>query len=562
MVDAPPIAALPPVELVGKIEAPASARPLRRRLVPPVAVAALVQVVVAAGDRLPAVDGLAYFQAGRNLLGGDGYTRFGQPELHFPPLVPVALGLLERATGSEMAALGTWNVLSGLAVVAALAGLAHTLWHDDAVTIATTWLGGTMTGLGPLFFRHGSGSEAISLALLLGAMILVLAAPADRQRRLVACLLGAGALVGLAYLARPELLMPGLLVGLAAGARAARSRARSLAAVALFVVGLTVFVGPYVAYLHRHTGSWSLTAKSQDVSIDAWRAVAEGDRRERDTYVYALSADGTRLGVEAQPLTQLAAEHPRAWLGIAWTNAGQVAQAYLAPERGGGALVWQLMPAPLVGVALVELWRIRRLRTTWLLAGVGLVPIATCVAFFTLPRYLPVPTAILTLAAARGLVGWSRRLPRPSAAAVVVVCGLLVARSSLAEARPFLPGQGTADPVSHHDAGIWLADHSPADARVMTRSFHVQAYANRPIVAMPVADYDATLAFARLMGVSYLVADPRSPLYVTLAQSDRPEGLQLVAAFGRPSQPMRVYRLDPEPPASDRNPLPLGYVGD
>lgn len=356
--------------------------------------------------------------------------------------------------------------------------------------------------------------------------------------------------------------MPGLLMGLAAAVTgAARSRRRSVVAVAVFVLGLMVFVGPYVVYLHRHTGSWSLTAKSQDVSIDAWRAVADGDRRERDSYVYALSPDGTRLGQEAQPLTQLAAEHPRAWLGIAWTNAGAVVQAYVVPERGG-PLIWQLMPAPLVGVALVELWRIRRARITWLLVGVGLVPIATCVMFFTLPRYLAVPTAVLTLAAARGLVGWCRCLPNRQAAAIAVVCGLLVARSSLAEVHPFLPGQGTADPISHQDVGTWLDRHAPPGARVMTRSFHVQAYAQRPIVAMPIAGYDATLAFARLMGVSYLVADPRSPLYQTLAQTGRPPGLRLVATFGPPVQPVRVYQLDPRPPVSDRAPLPLGYVGD
>ncbi|HEV7762824.1 MAG TPA: hypothetical protein VGO78_27630, partial [Acidimicrobiales bacterium] len=193
-------------------------RRLRLRLVAPLATTAVLHVVLAVGDRLPAVDGLAYFEAGRNLLGGRGYTRAGGPELHFPPLVPVCLRLLELATGSEMAALGAWNVLTSLAALAALVGLAHRLWHDDGVTVAAAWLGGTMAGLGPLFFRHGSGSEAASLALLLWAVLLTLWALDDRSdARLVArgaWLGGSGLLVGLAYLARPEALLPGAVVGL------------------------------------------------------------------------------------------------------------------------------------------------------------------------------------------------------------------------------------------------------------------------------------------------------------------------------------------------------------
>jgi hypothetical protein len=208
------------------------------------------------------------------------------------------------------------------------------------------------------------------------------------------------------------------------------------------------------------------------------------------------------------------------------------------------------------------MWRSRRRLTIWLLAGIGLVPIVTCTVFFALPRYLALPTAVLTLLTAAGLVRWGRRLPPSRAWACGAVAVLLVGSSSVAELRPFLPGGRTADPVSHHDAGAWLADSAPPAARVMTRSFHVQAYAHRPVVALPVASYAATMRFARLMGVTYLVVDPRSPLYGPLTRSDHPPGLQLVATFGPPHRAVLIYRLDPPPPPSDRDPEPLGYVGD
>jgi hypothetical protein len=575
--------------------APAATRSLRRRLLAPIGVSAALDINFALGDRLPQVDGLAYFEVGRNFLGGDGYTRAGAPELHFPPLVPVCLRGLELVTRSEMVALGTWNTLTSLAVLAALIGLAHRLWHDDRVTVAVAWLAGTTAGLGPLFFRSSSGSEAVSLALLLAAVLAALRGLDERSAAGLASrarwLALSGVLVGLAYLARPEALLPGLLVGVAAaawaghrnsrrasrldrvpatgpgpvrrlaGAAVAWSRAGAVP-VGAFVLGAAVLVAPYVIYLHSHTDSWELTAKTQDASIEAWRAVAEGHRLERDEYLYALGPDGT-LGSDTKPLTTLAAEHPREWFGIVQINAGKLATSYLIPRwRWRWGLSWALLPAPLVALALVELWKQRHRRGTWLAAGVGLVPIGTCLVFFSQPRYLAVPTAVLALFAAKGLVDLHRRLPRKKATALVATVGLVMSMSLLTEARSLLPGGRTADPVDQWAAGKWIEANTPVDSRVMTRSFHVQNYAQRPVVALPVADFASTMDFARLMGVNYLVPDARSPLYARLLEGPPPPGLRAVALVGTSKRPIRIFQLDPAPPPSDRDPIPLGYVSD
>ena len=96
----------------------------------------------------------------------------------------------------------------------------------------------------------------------------------------------------------------------------------------------------------------------------------------------------------------------------------------------------------------------------------------------------------------------------------------------------------------------------------MTRSFHVQAYSHRPVVALPVAELPETMMFARAMGVRYLVLDNRSPLYYMLQVSPAPPGLRPLAVIGRSSRPVRVYELDPVPPPSPLDPIPLGYVSD
>ncbi|HEX2578276.1 MAG TPA: hypothetical protein VHK88_18165, partial [Aquihabitans sp.] len=294
-------------------------RTLLRRLRAPLGVSLVLQLVIAAGERLPSVDGTAYFEAGRNLLDGNGFTRQGAPELHFPPLTPLGLAGLEKVTGSELTALRLWNLGSAALVVLLIVLLAHRIWRDDRTTVAAAWLGGTTAGLTPLFTRQGGGSESISLAMLLAAAWFALGA-LQRERSVRWRSLGlvaAGLAVGLAYLARPESLLPGGFVGLGIAIEGLLRPGRPLERVRrtavwslLFGVALVALVLPYLAYLHGHTGKWSPTAKSQDASIQAWRAVAENNRLERDRVLYAIDSTGTSLGQPTTSLTALAKEDP------------------------------------------------------------------------------------------------------------------------------------------------------------------------------------------------------------------------------------------------------------
>lgn len=542
---------------------------LRRRLVVPGVVAVVLQGLVVAGDVLPAVDTLVYLESGRNLVEGNGFTRFGGPELHFPPLVPAALGILLEVLGSEVAAVRVWELLSGLALAAAVTALARRLWDDDDVTVVAAWLGGTLSGLGPMLVRRGSGSEAITAALLIAALVVVLGPPrsAGGGRRGLGALAGAGALAGLAYLARPEALLPALVMGAALLLDGLRRRERGLdpSAALAFGLGLGLLVAPYLVYLHGHTGSWAPTAKSQDVSIEAWRAVAEDDREWRDEILYAIDGTGADFANDTTSLTGLAREHPRAWLGIVRVNLIELGDLYLVP--GSDERV-ALVPLPLLLAAVAAAVRARRRAAVALTAVVGALPLVTCVAFFTMSRYVVMATAVIAALAAGGIVSWYRRLPArwpwALAAAVVLWSGV----SYVAEAWPLLPGTTRRENGDHVAVGEWLERNTDPDDRVMTRSFHVQYYARRPVVALPAADYDAVLAFARARGVHYIVADERTirtrraALYGPLMLDPAPPGLRPVAVLGEGHRMVRIFELDPHPPPSDLPPLPLGFVGD
>ena len=552
-------------------------RPLRSRLAWPLGTALFLHVFMAINDKLPSVDGLAYFEAGRNLIRGKGYVRIERPELHFPPVTPVGFAVLEKLTGTEMRALGVWNVTWGVLVVVAIAALAHRMYRDDSITVVTAWFGATMAGLGPLFFRNGGGSESTSTAMLLGAAILTidgLRTPPTQLRRRTLYLVGSGALVGLAYLTRPESLLPGAIIGFAILGWSWRERRaegfdlrRPLIDAGAFGLTIILFLFPYVAFLHSHTGSWSPTAKTQDVSIDAWKDVAENDRLDRDRILYSINSSGTGLTSGTKSLTALAREHPREWVTILGINVRTLKDVIVFPSWGFGPAWATISIIPLLA-ALSEIWRTRKRGITRLLAGMGAMPLLTCLLFFTLSRYITVATAILTLFGAAGFVRWQRRLPKPAGRALLAVTAVCLATSYLTTAQSYVPGIPSPDPVDQAETGRWLETHTPTDARVMTRSYHVQAYAHRQIVAMPYTDFPTMMRFARRMGVTYIIADAgtlkarRPELYGQLMTNYKPPGLKLIYQLGGTERPVRIYQLDPAPPPTDRPPIYLGYVSD
>lgn len=574
--DDPPLAE-PGTDGVDEV-ADAPRKPLQRRLWPPLLTSLVVQIILVAGDRMPSVDAMSYFETGRNWVEGNGYTRQGDAELHFPPVAPIGFGILEHLFGSDIAALRVWNVLWGMAAVVLLTLVARFLSRDDDVVVATAWLATFVPGAITLSIKGGSGSELPTACLLIASGLAVLKAldrpPGPIGRRRMLAVAGGGALTGIAYLTRPEAMLPGAAIGLFVLVLAARSTTglgpklgRAVAAGAAFGLAALVFVAPYANYTHSQTGSWSLTAKTKDASIDAWRAVAENDRLERDQILYAIQPDGVTLGPETVSLTQLAKEHPRGWLTIAWTNLGTMASLYsgIPIELG----LWELIPIFLLIPAVERIWRTRRKAPTQLFATLLALPLITCFAFFTLPRYLIATTAILIPFGAWGLVVWLRRLsPKLRRLATVAIVGLTLWSFAIG-ALTLLPGSADAEHTEQRTAGEWLAANADPDDRVMTRSFHVQGYSERPVVAWPYADWDSTLAFARRMGVEYIVADEttvrrrRPDLYSLLLESPEvPPEVTLAHEFTERGRTVKIYQLDPPAPPTDQPPLPLGYVSD
>ncbi|HEY2997016.1 MAG TPA: glycosyltransferase family 39 protein, partial [Acidimicrobiales bacterium] len=260
-----------------------------------VAVGLALRVAISLTDDAPSTDETAYLRSGIALVDGEGFTRGGRPELHFPPFVPFLLGLGSKVFADAHTGTVVLTCVASTAIIVPLALLARRIAGATAA-VATAWVAALAPGLSTTVVNRGAGSEAVYMLLVVGALWLVVSgldrAGATRLARLAA----AGALVGLAYLTRPEGLFVALPLGLAvlvvavrgaAGGGARRLRA-ALVPAAAFGVPIVACVVPYAAYLHAHTGTWELSAKTQDASIAAWHAVAQSHREERDSILWAL----------------------------------------------------------------------------------------------------------------------------------------------------------------------------------------------------------------------------------------------------------------------------------
>lgn len=532
-----------------------------------VAVGFALRLAAGLTDDAPASDETAYLNSGISLLAGDGFTRGGHAELHFPPLVPFVLGAVHKLVGDPHAASVIVTIVAGTAAIVPLALVAGRVAGRRLArraTVAAAWVAALLPGLATMPAMRGTGSEAVYTLVVVTAVWLALSAAAAEEPR-ARLTLGAlsGLLVGGAYLTRPEglfLVVPlGIAVAwpalVAGGRRPARAGVRpALAAVAVFALPVAVCVAPYAAFLHDHTGDWALTAKTQDASLEAWHAVARGDRLTRDSILYALDDTGTGFEGERTSLTTLARQDPDGYAAILRTNMSELVTT---------AVGWSLVPLPITALALWGAWQRRRSGAAAVTFVVGALPVVTALAFFVQPRYLVLTVAVLTAFAGVGLATVSARWrPWAYAGALALCAG--------ASIDAFHGAAGWGNPSDFTDqrlAGEWIADNATPGARVVTRSMVVDFYAERPTVALPYAPLGEVLDYARHHGARYLVADQAHigrfrPQLATLLEDDDIAGLRLVHEVTAEGRTTRVFALDPAPPPADTEAPSLGFMGD
>lgn len=198
-----------------------------------------------------------------------------------------------------------------------------------------------------------------------------------------------------------------------------------------------------------------------------------------------------------------------------------------------------------------------------LLLAVGALPAVTALAFFVQPRYLVMGVALASVLVGVAVATLTARWRRPVTVGALV---LLLLSSVQGFHGPAGWGHPT-DQTDHRAAGEWIAANTAPGDRIMTRSFVVEHYAERPTAAVPYADFEQILRFARHYGVQYLVADTttvrgRRPQLALLELVDRAPGLRLVHEVEVEGFATRTFALDPAPPSDVPMGPSLGFVGD
>jgi 4-amino-4-deoxy-L-arabinose transferase-like glycosyltransferase len=493
----------------------------------------------------------SYLLLGYNLLAGNGFTYSGYPELHFAPLYPIVAGLFHLLIGDfEMASNLVYALFGGLLLFPVFA-VARRIYG-----VKTAWLAAVLVAIFPALTVNvlywGSLTEPLYLSLLYGGLALLLVGLEDDRLGILAT---AGALLGLAYLTRPEAVvyfgvfvifgLIWLLKGKKCGIR------RTWFALGSFVLPFVVLAIPYIWYLHVHTGQWLISGKIDFV----WQQATSSKR-----FIYFDPVSGGEIAWLSPDRFQMNI------LQSVLTNPGDILHRVIKNGRsfkdqffGGSNFWWGL--TPLVVVALFKQpWDQRRVRHEAFLITIILVLMLTFLPFFFLVRLFAPAFPVLLIWTARGALDLGRWLQDT----VELWCEKPLSNPYLKSVLGWLPTGMVIGvfiltiPLAAHgwisstffgdkEAGLWLKTHAPTDAKIMTQEVAVALYADRHWVPSPNTDWAQFLLYARSHDANYLVVRElklveRQPHLAHTLQKGAPE-LELVFSFEESHMPGSIKTL-------------------
>jgi len=255
-------------------------------------------------------EGAEYARLADNLFGDDHlFGVFGDYSVH-PPLYPATIRAASLLTGDTERAGRLVSLAAGTGLVLLLFLLTRQVFGQSAA-----WLAGLFAAVHPILVGMSVSVFSEMLAwclLLLGAW---LSLDAMRQAAWPRAAL-AGAVLGIGYWARPELLPFAVLIGGACGLWLLVHRHRWLPAIGLGlapVLAASLLAAPYIVYLSQYAGQFTWESKSAVNNILG--------KRMHDGMSYTEASHG--LGVVGDGLSAVATGVERHGAGWAYRVVGR-----------------------------------------------------------------------------------------------------------------------------------------------------------------------------------------------------------------------------------------------
>lgn len=528
------------------------------------AAATAVRIALALQARIIKWDEPDYLTLGMNLFAGRGYTTGVVPELHYTPLFPIITGALHLLTQNAEWASNIVYIVAGVLLIVPVYGLARRI-YGARVALTTAVLLVAYPALTASVLYWGTMTEPLFILLVYSAFYCALVGIEDESAWRF---LAAGALLSLAYLARPEALLTcGLLVVYLIVLWLVQRRLftrPALTRLALLLAAFALVAAPYIGFLYARSGRLLITGKL-GLTYAMGEAVLNKDPAEYDRLIASLDSTGTEI-VWYSP-----ERFTYSVLGDLFADPAAFAARTLANARIlAGQLFARAIFPTLLGVAVLlglmqTAWDRRRLRREAFLAVLIAAPLVSFLPFHIEIRFFAPALPVLLIWAAHGLdlLGrwlldtWDTLRDRPllgveagraRRALGLLPLALVVAFFVFMVPRVVHAGQSSTD-WTHKDAGLWLHANSAPGAVIMARDLAIAVYAGRPWIASPNASLDDVRAYAAHHAADYYVVDYpeitslRPQLAVLADRQSAPPWLQHEKTFTHGKNRTIIYRI-------------------
>ena len=469
-------------------------------------------------------DSCCYVTGAVSMADGHGYRGLmGESQTLFPPGYPAAILIGFKAVHDGVLAGRAVSVLASALTVIPLMLLAWRLFG-----VRTSVFAGLFYAILPLRLQISNmvWSESLYLLLLMTGVWLWLL---ETERPSVTGSTASGLLFGAAYLTRPEGLLSASVLWLLTIPVHRRWTVVRWRSAVLFALAAMVLALPYVIFLHKHTGKWSLTSKT---GMNLKTAIL---RSYDQPWELLKQVDASGKPAE---LHETRREFARRYLHNLDVEARELQ----------GIVGMLLLAVVVLGVCAELVRRDARLAVALPSLAALALPLAYLPVFFIEPR-LVYPASVAVIVFGVWQVAKRFSVEGPGRPAVLLPMLVIAAVSFLRPDAQILHGPRADD--SQARIGAWLSSHVEPGRYIMSNDQVAAFYADRRRYELPYAGLDATIAQARDLRAGYIVLSNYD--YLTPEMSEVLNGrrtdarLQFVGEWNGPDERRVVlFRLLPE----------------